>query len=46
LVEPESGLVKKGVPPYHWSVRAHQTVTYEVHMVNNVLDPANRTLIE
>lgn len=46
VVTPESGLIEKGVPPYHWSVRAHQTVTYEVHMVNNVLDPANRTLIE
>jgi 2-epi-5-epi-valiolone synthase len=46
LVEPESGLVKRGVPPYQWSVRAHQAVTYEVRMVNGVLDPENRTLIE
>lgn len=46
LVEPESGLVEKGAPPFHWSVGAYQTVTYEVRMTNNVLDPANRALIE
>ncbi|MGH3697360.1 MAG: sedoheptulose 7-phosphate cyclase [Pseudonocardiaceae bacterium] len=46
LLEPESGLVEKGVPPYHWSVQGHQTVTYQVHMMNGVFDPADRTLIE
>ncbi len=46
LVEPESGLVETGVPPFHWSVRAHQTVSYEVHMVDGLFDPENRTLIE
>ncbi len=42
----ESGLARTGVPPSHWRVRAQQTVTYEVHMMDNVLDPANPALIE
>jgi 3-dehydroquinate synthetase/mannose-6-phosphate isomerase-like protein (cupin superfamily) len=46
LVEPESGLVETGVPPHEWSVRAHQTVSYEVQMVHGVLEPENRTLID
>ncbi|MGH3997196.1 MAG: hypothetical protein ACRDTJ_07015, partial [Pseudonocardiaceae bacterium] len=46
LVEPEAGLVKTGLPPYQWSVRAHQTVAYEVHMVDGLLDLENRALIE
>ncbi|MDQ3763905.1 MAG: sedoheptulose 7-phosphate cyclase [Actinomycetota bacterium] len=46
LIVPESGLVETGAPPYQWSVRAYQTVTYEVCMVDGLLDLENRTLIE
>jgi 3-dehydroquinate synthetase/quercetin dioxygenase-like cupin family protein len=46
LVELESGLVETGVPPYRWSVRAHQPVTYEVHMVDGLFTLENRALIE
>lgn len=45
-LEPESKLLESGDPPYHWSIRAHQQVAYDVQVMNNVLDPANRALIE
>ena len=44
--KPESGLVETGVPPCRWSVRAAQDVTYDVCLVDGLLDPENRTLIE
>ena len=43
---PGSGLMERGFPPHRWTVRAQQTVSYEVHTMNNVLDPANPALIE
>ncbi len=42
----ESGLVESGVPPYQWSVRASQTVAYDVRMVDDLLAVENRALIE
>ena len=45
-VAPDSGLVETGVPPYQWSVRASQDVAYDVRMVDGLLHPENRTLIE
>jgi 3-dehydroquinate synthase len=46
VATPESGLLETGVPPYQWSVRAAQAVSYDVRMVDDLLDPKNRTLIE
>ena len=46
LATPESGLVEKGNPPYQWSVRASQAVAYDVRMVDGLLHPENRALIE
>lgn len=46
FVTPESGLLETGVPPYQWSVRASQPVTYDVRMADGLLDPENPTLIE
>ncbi len=46
FVTPESGLLETGIPPYQWSVRASQAVSYDVCMVDGLLDPGNRTLIE
>ena len=43
---PESGLVESGVPPYQWSVRASQTVAYDVRMVDGLFAVENRALIE
>ncbi|MDQ4032982.1 MAG: sedoheptulose 7-phosphate cyclase [Actinomycetota bacterium] len=45
-VTPESGLVETGVPACQWSVRAAQAVAYDVRMVDDLLDPQNRILIE
>jgi len=38
--------VGTGVPPFQWNVRAAQDVSYDVRMVDGLLDPENRTLIE
>jgi len=45
-IVPECGLVETGVPPFQWSVRAAQPVTYDVRLVDGLLDPENRALIE
>lgn len=39
-------LLARNVPPSQWTVRATQEVGYEVRMVDGVLNPENRTLIE
>lgn len=44
--EAEPGLTGRGIPPHHWRVRARQVVSYDVHMMSDVLAPANRALIE
>jgi len=46
VATPESGLVESGVPPYQWSVRASQTVAYDVRMVDGLFAVENRALIE
>jgi 2-epi-5-epi-valiolone synthase len=46
VVTPESGLAEVGVPPCQWSVRASQSVTYDVRMVDGLLVPENRALID
>lgn len=46
VVTPESGLTETGVPACRWSVQAAQTVAYDVRMVDGLLDPENRTLID
>lgn len=43
---PESELTETGDPPRQWSVRASQDIAYDVHMVDGLLDPENRALIE
>lgn len=42
----ESKPAETGIPPHRWSVRAQQSVTYEVLMTDGVLDPANPALLE
>jgi 3-dehydroquinate synthetase len=43
---PEPGSIEADIPPHQWSVRASQTVTYDVRMVDGLLAPENRTLID
>jgi 2-epi-5-epi-valiolone synthase len=43
---PESRLAETGAPPCQWNVRASQPVSYNVCLVEGLLDPENRTLIE
>ncbi|MGQ0773053.1 MAG: sedoheptulose 7-phosphate cyclase [Pseudonocardiales bacterium] len=45
-VAPEPGLVETDFPSCRWSVRASQDIAYDVRMVDGLLDPENRTLIE
>ncbi|MGH3918396.1 MAG: sedoheptulose 7-phosphate cyclase [Gammaproteobacteria bacterium] len=46
LAIPESVPMKSGVSPCQWSVRATQTISYDVCMVEGLLDPDNPSLIE
>jgi 3-dehydroquinate synthetase len=43
---PKSGPMKASVSPCRWSVRATQTIAYDVRMVVGLLDPENPSLIE
>jgi 3-dehydroquinate synthetase len=45
--EPEGpGLAGQSASPHRWRVRAQQVVSYDVQVINDILAPENRTLIE